>query len=85
MKEIDFTIRDPLIKLYNEIEELERLDTASTLSSPEQLINIVIQIIKKTNDYKDGFNDWYELPVAVHTLIVHQDVNSLTKHTSQIW
>ena len=64
---MNFNIQDPLTKLYEEIEELERLGVDSTPFSPEQLVNIGIQIIKRTGDYQIGLEDWYRLHPANRT------------------
>ena len=65
VRKMDFTVADPLTKLWKEVEDLEALSIAS--ASPytqQQLVNIALQVIKSTRDYERGINDWYALPVA---------------------
>ena len=58
-----FDICDPLIILYNDVEELQELATASDSPfSDTQMVNIGVQLIKNFNDYEKGLSEWYDLP-----------------------
>ena len=58
----------PLIKVTNEIKELERLALAGeNPMTDKQKVTIGMKIIKNTNDFEDGITDWYKRPVAEHT------------------
>ena len=57
-----FEILEPLIVIYNEVNEIQELATASgNTFTPKQLIAIVIQFIKNLNDFEKGLTTWYDL------------------------
>ena len=63
-----FDIGQPLIILFNEVEELQLLATASgNPFSPVQLLTIGIQLIKNFNDFETGLTTWFDLPPADKT------------------
>ena len=65
VRKMDFTVANPLTKLWKEVKDLEALSIASASPySPQQVINIPLQVIKSTRDYERGINDWYALPAA---------------------
>ena len=65
---MQFTVSDPLTKLWKEIEGIQQLSTAaSSPYSQQQLINIALHVIKDTRDYQQGLNDWYTLPAMNQT------------------
>ena len=50
-----FNIIEPLIVMYNEINDLQELATASRLQySDPQIVNIGIRLIKNVNDFEKG-------------------------------
>lgn len=60
-----FDIQEPLQVLNDEVEEFQELSTAANLSNtPAQLVAIGEQLIKNTNDFKRGIDEWYTLPAA---------------------
>ena len=68
VRKMEFTVSDPLTKLWKEIEDIEQLSTAaSSPYSQRQLINIALHVIKSTNDFQQGLHDWYNLPVVNQT------------------
>ena len=68
VKTMEYSLSDPLIVMFNEIEELERLGIAATNPYREmQLVQIGLKIIKNTNDIEDAINKWYSRPAAEHT------------------
>ena len=68
IRNMTFTISDPLSKLYKQIEDLDQLSTAAGAPySQRQLTNIAIHIIKKTNDYQRALEDWYSKPLDTQT------------------
>ena len=63
-----FDISQPLIFMFNEVEELQELATASgNPFTPRQLIEIGIQMIKNFNDFEKGFETWFDLTTAAQT------------------
>ena len=67
-KVMEYNLVDPLIVVFNEIEELSRLGTAADNPfSDKQLVQISLKIIKNTNDFENAINAWYERPALEHT------------------
>ena len=67
-KKMQFSVTDPLTKLYTTIEDLDQLaQAANSPFLPTQLLRIAIRILKSTNDYTKGLSDWYERPVHEQT------------------
>ena len=65
-----FDIQQPLIILFNELEELERVAVvASNPHTGTQMVNIALKLIKNFNDFEKGLISWFERPVPEHTLI----------------
>ena len=65
---MEFTVADPLTKLWKEIEDIEALSIVS--GSPYthyQLVNIYLHVIKSTHDIKRVINYWYTLPAVDQT------------------
>ena len=57
-----FEIAEPLIIMYNEVNELQKLATSSgNHFTPKQLIMIRIQLIKVLNDFEKGLTTWCDL------------------------
>ena len=60
-----FNISDPLVVLFNEIEELKALSIAADNEYTEkQLVSIGIQLIKNMNDFERGLETWIIRPSA---------------------
>ena len=57
-------IAQPLIIMYNDVNELKDLATTSgNPFTPKQLIEIGIQLIKNLNNFEKGLTDWFDLPI----------------------
>ena len=66
LRERVFDIAEPLVGLYNEVEELKALSIAAESELTEaQLVNI--GVIKNMNYYKRGLETWLSQPVAART------------------
>ena len=65
-----FDIQQPLIILFDELEELQNIAVAaSNPYTDTQIVNIALTLIKNFNDFEKGLTSWFELPIADHTLI----------------
>ena len=65
-----FDIVEPLIILYNEVEDLQELAVAAQNPySDPQIINLGIKLIKNMCDFEKGLTTWYDLPLADQTWI----------------
>ena len=63
-----FDIQQPLIIMFNELEELEQVAiAASNPYTSTQLVNIGIKLIKNFNDFDRGLTSWFERPIEQHT------------------
>ena len=68
VRKMDFTVADPLTKLWKEVEDIEALSIAASAKySEQQLVNIALHVIKSTRDFERGLNDWYVLPTQNQT------------------
>ena len=64
-----FDIQQPLIILFNELEDLEQVAiAASNPYTGTQLVNVGIKLIKNFNDFEKGLTSWFERPLAQHTI-----------------
>ena len=69
-----FDISEPLIVMYNEIEDLLELSTAAGQTyTQSQIVNLGVHLIKNTNDFEKGLNDWYDKPIIDHNWLNFQD------------
>jgi len=67
VKKMQFSVTDPLTKLYTAIEDLEQLGQATESPFlPAQQIRIALRVIKSANDYTKGLLDWCERPIPEH-------------------
>ena len=63
-----FDISEPLVAMYDEIEELKALSIAAESEYTEpQLVNLGVQLIKNMNDYERGLETWLSQPAAART------------------
>ena len=63
-----YNLMEPLITIYDEIEELEHLGV--TVVNPylqSQVMNYRLTIIKNTNDFETGIRTWITRPPIEHT------------------
>ena len=65
-----FDIEQPLIILFNELEELQQVACAALNPYTDtQMVNIALRLIKNLNDFEKGLTSWFERPVQEHTLL----------------
>ena len=70
LRERIFDISEPLVVMFNDIEELKALSIAADNEYTErQLVNIGIQLIKNTNDFERGLESWIIRPAVDKTWV----------------
>lgn len=63
-----FDISEPLIAMYNEVEELKSLSIAASNEYTErQLVNLGIKLIKNMGEFEIALGTWLSMPVAART------------------
>ena len=63
-----FNIEDPLVIMYNEIEDLKELAQAATAPMTDrQVVNLGLQLIKNTNDFERAIEEWVVKPLVDQT------------------
>ena len=68
VKTMEYNLVEPLVTVFNEIEELTRLGAAANNPfSDMQQVQLGLRIIKSTNDFEQGIQTWYGRPAAEHT------------------
>ena len=56
-----FDISEPLVLMFNEIDEMQDMATAAENEfSDQQIVNLGIHLIKNTGDFEKGITEWYE-------------------------
>ena len=64
LRERIFDLSEPLVVLFNEVEDLkDLLITVDNEYTERQLVNIGIQLIKNTNDFERCLENWIICPV----------------------
>ena len=64
IKEIQYSVKEPLVIVFNVIEELKLLaEAANDPFTPVQLLEIGIQVIKNSHDFENGLLMWFQLPI----------------------
>ena len=57
--DISYNLMDPLITIFDEIEDLEVFaNAAGNPFTKEQIVNIGLQLLKNTNDFETGIMKW---------------------------
>ena len=70
LKENIFDITQPLIVMYNEIQDLQDMASHSSNAYLDtQIVNLGIHLIKNMCDFGTGLTDWYARPTHEHTLL----------------
>ena len=65
-----FDTQQPLVIIFNELEELEQLVIAANNPfSGINLVNISIKLINNFNDFEKGLTSWYKQPLIEHRMI----------------
>ena len=68
VKNMSYHPSEPLVTVFNQIEDLERLGVAARDPfTDKQLVKIGLKIIKNTRDFADGLKTWYQRPRVEHT------------------
>ena len=68
-----FDITQPLIVMYNEVQDLQDMATAANNSfSDTQIVNMSIQLIINMCNFEKGLIDWYARPTIEHTWLNFQ-------------
>lgn len=63
IKNMPFSVSDPLTRLYKAIENLDQLSRAAQEPKTEkQRLSIGLKVLKNTNDYQKAIEAWYALP-----------------------
>ena len=58
-----FEITDPMIVMYNEVDDLIELGIAAQNPYTDaQIVKLGIKLIKNMHDFEKGLEDWYALP-----------------------
>ena len=69
IRDMEFSVADPLMKLYTPIEELQQLAEEVLPFTTAQLLEIGLAVLKRTELYSNALGDWYKRPVAEHTWV----------------
>ena len=65
--EKSYDLMEPLVTIYNEIEELEHFGVAVINPySQSQIVNYGLTIIKNTNNFETGIRTWITRPLTKH-------------------
>ena len=68
VKNMSYHTSEPLVTVFNQIEDLERLGVAACDPfTDKQLVKIGLKIIKNTRDFADGLKASYQRPRVEHT------------------
>jgi hypothetical protein len=63
MRQFSYDISDPIVEIFNPIEDLEEFGIAANDPyTSQQLIKFGLQIIKDTGDLEKGQEEWHERP-----------------------
>ena len=63
LRNTEYNILDPLVTVFDQIEELQHLgNAAQNPYSEAQLIKLALRIIKHTNDFETGIRTWIKIP-----------------------
>ena len=63
MRQFSYDISDPIVEIFNPIEDLEEFGVAANDPyTSQQLIKFGLQIIKDTGDLEKGQEEWHERP-----------------------
>ena len=68
VKEIQYSVEEPLVAVYNTIEDLKLLaEAANNPFTPVQLVEIGIQVIKNSHDFENGLLTWFQIHFGAMT------------------
>ena len=92
LRDTEYNILDPLVTVFDQIEELQHLgNAAQNPYSEAQLIKLALRIIKGTNDFETGIRTWIEKARVDKTWVsfkshfeeAHRTLRSVRGHTMQ--
>ena len=65
-----FLLTDPIILLFNEVEELQEMATAAQAPlTNQQIMNLGLKLIKNTADFEKALANWYATPTNCQTWV----------------
>ena len=68
VRDMQYELLDPLVTMYDSIEDLEQLGIAANNPyAPAQLITFALHILKNTRDFEDGLRAWHKRPAVQKT------------------
>ena len=68
IKELKYELADPIVNIFNEIEDLRDLGVAADNEySEQQLVKFGLHIIKNTGEFEHAIRIWYGLSRAART------------------
>lgn len=77
-----FDISEPIVALFDEVEDLQELSIAAENELTErQLVQIGVQLIKNTNNFERGLETWLSQPIATRTWINFKLISVKHKRT----
>jgi hypothetical protein len=92
VRDIVYNLQDPLVILYDAIEELERLGVAAENPyTPKQLIAFGLEVLRNSREFEDGIRAWNRRPLQEktwesfkeHFEIEHQELKTVRGKTMQ--
>ena len=70
MRQFTYDISDPIVEIFNKIEDLEEFGIAANDPyTPQQLIKFGLQLVKDTGDMEKGQEEWHERPRVEKTWV----------------
>ena len=70
-----FDIQQPMIILFDELEELQQISVvALNPYTGTKIVNIRLKLIKRFNDFEKGLISWFERPIVEDTLINFKNI-----------
>jgi hypothetical protein len=74
VRDMVYSLQDPLVTLYDAIEELERLgDAADNPYTAKQLIAFGLEVLRNTREFEEGIRAWNRLPMQGKTWETFKD------------
>ena len=68
VRDMVYSLQDPLVTLYDAIEELERLgQAADNPYTAKQLIAFGLEVLRNTREFEEGIRAWNRLPIEEKT------------------
>ena len=81
IREMAYDLMEPLVTIYDKIEELEHLKIAAVHLYPQsQIVSYGLTIIKNTNNFETGIRTWIIRPAIDHTGTSFKALQGSTSH-----